>query len=152
MCTNTYIAACIVNLSCTPVIHFMHFVLIIYIAFDCLGMAQKLKENLVSLVNLSYDNMRIYLYSKGVITDTEEMEIAGMNNNNQRQMEKVIKIIRDSLLNKHTKKFKCFLKSMEECSDELLKETARRYGEYIHMYLSCSSCQGDYNGHPLAIC
>ena len=150
MCTKTYIASSIVNLSCTSVIHFMQFVLIIYIAFDCLGMAQNLRENLASLVNLSYNNMRIQLYAKGVITDTEKMEIARMIDNDQ--MEKVIEIIRASLLNKHTKKFKCFLESMEECSDRLLKETAKRYGEYIHMYFSCSSCQGDYNGHPLAIC
>ena len=93
-------------------------------------MAKKLRENIVGLSNLSYTNMKLHLYAKGVITTTEKLEIDRMIVSSD-QMERVIEIVRTSLLNKHTKKFKGLLESMEESEDDLLKETAIQYGECI---------------------
>ena len=88
-----------------------------------------LKENLVSLSNLSYENMKIALYAKSVITRNEKIKIDKMISSTD-QIVEVIEIVRISLINEQTSKYKCFLESMEQSDDELLKETARKYSEW----------------------
>ena len=87
-----------------------------------------LKDNLVSLSNLSYENMKIALYAKSVITRNEKIKIDKMTSTDQ--IVEVIEIVRISLISKQTSKYKGFLESMEQSDDELLKKTARKYGEW----------------------
>ena len=90
-------------------------------------MAQRLKNELPSLCNLSYDNMKIRLFSNDVITYDEKEKIDQMTSTNQ--MAKVLDILQVSLKNKLTTKFKGFLQAMEESDDKLLVKTAKDLGE-----------------------
>ena len=73
-------------------------------------MAQCLKNELPSLCNLSYDNMKIRLLSNDVITYDEKEIIDQMTSTNQ--MAEVLHILQVSLKNKLTTKFKGFRRKM----------------------------------------
>ena len=95
--------------------------------FDCLAMAKYLKDNLPSLSNLSYKNMRLQLVAKDVITYQEKKTIDQLIGEDQ--MAEVLDIVQVSLKNKLTTKFKGFLQAMEDSGDKLLGQTARSLGE-----------------------
>ena len=90
-------------------------------------MAEHLKKNLPSLSTLPYTNMKLHLIANDVITDDEKTKIDQMIGKDQ--MAEVLYILRVSLNNKQTIKFKGFLQAMEESSDKLLEETAKSLGE-----------------------
>ena len=97
-------------------------------------MAEYLKKELIKLTSLSYNNMKINLQAKRVITDNEKQQIDNMGSPAD-QMEKVINIVRASLLVNHTVKFKGFLESMENSDDLTLKEIARKLGKQLRTYV-----------------
>ena len=96
-------------------------------------MAQHLRENLPSLSTLPYGNMKLLLKANNVITSQEEKEIDALIGNNQ--MAKVLDILQVSLNHKLTRKFKDFLKAMEESGDDLLVTKAKELGKYVHNLL-----------------
>ena len=93
-------------------------------------MVEYLRKDLVSLTNLSYDNIKVHLLTKGVITDNEKQQIDKITININ-QMDKLIEIVQMSLLMKQTIKFKVFPQAMEECDDLSLAATARRLGKQL---------------------
>jgi len=72
--------------------------------------------------------MAIALEANGVITRQEKEEIDKMAVS-ANQMAKVIDIVRASLLGNNTKKYKGFLKAMEQSQDTDLKDKANKLGE-----------------------
>ena len=90
--------------------------------------------------------MRLHLVANDVITNQEKKEIDKMTGEDQ--MAEILDILQTSLNNKQTKKFKGFLQAMEQSEDELLKETAKKLGEWIirdlHMYIATSQLHKQY--------
>lgn len=117
-------------------VHIYFIPLFTYVAY-CMRVAERLRKNLVPLSKLSYENMKIHLYAKSVITDIEKIKIDKMTTNDDQMME-VINIVRASLFNNYTEKYKCLLESMEESDDVLLKKTAKQYGKLIIKQLLAS--------------
>ena len=72
--------------------------------------------------------MAIALEANGVITRQEKEEIDKMKVSTY-QMEKVINIVRTSLLGNNTKKYKHFLEAMEQSEDTDIKDKAKELGE-----------------------
>jgi len=95
--------------------------------FNCSAVAETLRKDLVALSNLEYKNMAIALVAKSVITEREKEEIDKMTSANQ--MEKVINIVRASLLCNMTEKYKGLLESMEQSPDPALQAKAKQLGE-----------------------
>ena len=91
-------------------------------------MAERLKNDLVSLTNLSYNNIKYNLLSKRVIIDSEKQIIDNMSTNTD-QMAKVIEIVQINLGFKQTAKFKGFLEAMEGSGDLTLTQMAKQLGK-----------------------
>ena len=84
--------------------------------FDCIGTAKQLKKQLGKLSMLSYDNMKTSLFANEVITAQEKKIIA--NKIGSEKMEYLIEeIIIPSLEQGFGKKYKSFLKAMEDSGD-----------------------------------
>ena len=71
--------------------------------------------------------MRGNLYSYEVITSQERREIDALIG--ERQMERVLEIVIDSLGANHTAKYKGFLIAMEKSEDQLLQTKAEELGK-----------------------
>ena len=98
-----------------------------FTGFDYIGTAQQLRRQLNELSNLSYDNMRISLFSSSVIT-SEEREIINSKIGREKMEHLIVKIIIPSLEQRFGKKYKSFLKVMEDNEDPNLQMTAGRLG------------------------
>ena len=83
--------------------------------------------------------MRAQLFAYEVITHQERMQIDTLIGN--AQMEQVLDIVRVSLKDNQTTKYKGFLKAMEEDEDILLKKAAEDLGKWIGIrtYITYSS-------------
>ena len=91
-----------------------------------------LTEQWVALCKLKYDNMKLQLKANGVITDQERCEIDAIVGTNK--MDTVLTIVQTSLDLELTKKYRGFLKSMEESKDDTLIEYAKNLGESVSSY------------------
>ena len=96
-------------------------------SFDCSAMADYLITNLPSLSNLPYKSMRLHLIANKVITNQERKEIDKMTGEDQ--MIEVLCILQVNLEEKQTKKFKGFLRAMEQSGDKLLQDKAKDLGK-----------------------
>ena len=90
---------------------------------------KKLKDKYEELLHLPYPDMSGKLYTKDVITNQEKLEINNLIG--ERQMERVLDIIIQSLKCNDTAKYKGFLKAMEESDDLLLRNKAEKLGKWI---------------------
>ena len=84
------------------------------------------------LSNLSYDNMKKLLYANSVIT-TKDREIIDSKTGSERMEYLIVEIIIPSLKVESSKKYKFFLKAMEDSEDTVLRDTAKMLGMLIFM-------------------
>ena len=78
--------------------------------------------------------MRGNLYSYEVIRSQERHEIDDLVG--ERQMERVLEIVIDSLGANNTVKYKGFLIAMEKSEDPVLRTKAEELGKWIHPYVA----------------
>ena len=95
-------------------------------------MSRYLTKEWVALCGLPYDSMKLQLKANGVITDQQRDEIDDLVGTNK--MDKVLKIVQNGLDLKLPKKYRGFLKSMEESKDDTLIEYAKSLGESVSSY------------------
>ena len=93
---------------------------IVFLEFDCTAAADKLKRQLGALTKLNCDAMMGSLYAEDVITDNE-IKIIDDKIGQQKMMYLIVDIIIPSLRLKLCKKYKGFLKAMEESDDSDLR-------------------------------
>ena len=84
------------------------------------------------LIELSYDNMKSQLFSKDVITYDERILI-GIQVGRNKMDYLIVCIIIPSLKAKFCKKYKSFLKVMEDNDDIVLKSAAEMLGRLINL-------------------
>ena len=96
--------------------------------FDYAGTAKLLRIQLDKLLKLNYDNMKTSLYASGVIT-TEEKRIIDSKIGSEKMDYLIVEIIIPSLELGNGKKYKSFLKAMEESEDTDLQYTAKMLGK-----------------------
>ena len=80
--------------------------------------------------HLQYRAISLHLVEKHVLTVTEKQEIDKLRTNRDK-MERVVMILYDSLKSTYTKKYKDFLKIMEESEDGAMKYMAEKLGKYV---------------------
>ena len=100
--------------------------------FDYTGTAKLLRIQLDKLLKLNYDNMKTSLYANGVIT-TEEKRIIDSKFGRKQMEYLIVEIIIPSLELGYGKKYKSFLKAMEDNEDTNLQYTAKMLGKLILM-------------------
>ena len=98
--------------------------------FDCIGTAKQLKKQLEKLSMLSYDNMKTSLFANEVIT-TKEKEVIDSKIGCEKMEYLIEEIIIPSLEQGFGKKYKSFLKVMEDNQDTTLQYTAKMLGMLI---------------------
>ena len=101
--------------------------------FDCAAEADKLKEQ-EYLKYLNYDSMKLSLFAKDVIANNER-KIIDAKIGEEKMMYLIADIIIPSLKLKNCKKYKGFLKAMEDSDDSYLQITAEMLGRLIFMYV-----------------
>ena len=102
---------------------------LIFIVFDYDDTAKKLKKQLDKLSRLKYDSMSRSLFGNDVITTEERQEIERTDKANHKKMEYlIVDVIINSLKLGHGKKYKSFLKVMEESEDSDLRSVAKSLG------------------------
>ena len=84
------------------------------------------------LIELSYDNMKSQLYAKEVITSDQRKHIDIQVGRNKMDY-LIVDIIIPSLKAKFCKKYKLFLKVMEDNDDIVLKSAAEMLGRLINL-------------------
>ena len=92
-----------------------------------------LKKKYNEFGNLSYSSMSGGLYSNDVITRQEKQEIEHLIGN--KQIEKVLDIVMDSLKANQRAKYRGFLLAMENSDDILLKQKAAELGKCTKHFL-----------------
>ena len=107
---------------------------IVFLEFDCAAAVDKLKRQLGALTKLNYDAIMGSLYAEDVITDNE-IKIIDDKIGQQKMMYLIVDIIIPSLRLKHCKKYKGFLKAMEESDDSDLRSTAEKFGKFFKVLL-----------------
>ena len=98
--------------------------------FDCIGTAKQLKKQLEKLSMLSYDNMKTSLFANEVIT-TKEKKVIDSKIGCKKMEYLIEEIIIPSLEQGFGKKYKSFLKVMEDNQDTTLQYTAKMLGMLI---------------------
>ena len=78
--------------------------------------------------------MDLLLYSNGVIT-LNEKEVINQKVYHEKMGYLIVKVIIQSLLTGCSKKYKLFLKAMEDSEDLTLHSTAKNLGKLIHMHM-----------------
>ena len=115
----------------------------IFLEFDYSAAADRLRNQLSTLIKLKYDAMMSSLFSKRVITDNERKEI-DTRIGDGKMTYLIVDIILPSLNQNFSKKYKYFLQSLEESDDIDLKSTAEKLGKlnwhsifcpFLHYYL-----------------
>ena len=105
---------------------------LIFIVFDYDDTAKKLKKQLDKLSRLKYDSMSSSLYSNDVITTKEREIIEESDKPNHKKMEYlIVNVIIYSLKLGHGKKYKSFLKVLEDSEDSDLRSVAKSLGMLI---------------------
>ena len=97
--------------------------------FDYIGTAKLLRRQLDTLSKLNYDNMTTSLYARGVIT-AKEKKIIDSKIGCEKMVYLIVEIIIPSLEQRFGKKYKSFLKAMEDNEDTDLQDTARMLGRW----------------------
>ena len=105
--------------------------------FDYAGTAKLLKMQLDRLSKLNYDNMKTSLYANEVIT-TEEKRIIDSKIGREKMVYLIVEIIIPSLEQGFGKKYKSFLKAMEDSEDTDLRSTAKTLGKLVLMEIYIS--------------
>ena len=100
--------------------------------FDYIGTAEQLRMQLEKLSKLNYDNMKTSLYASSAIT-TKEKRIIDSKIGCEKMEYLIVEIIIPSLEQRFGKKYKSFLKAMEDSEDTDLQDTARMLGKLIFM-------------------
>ena len=103
---------------------------LIFLVFDYYGTAEKLRKQLEKLSGLKCDSMSLSLYGNGVIT-TEEREMIKDKTNHKKMEYLIVDVIICSLKLGYGKKYKSFLKAMENSEDSNLRSTAKNLGMLI---------------------
>ena len=85
-------------------------------------------DNSDSLQSLPYQQINFRLVAYGIITHDKKIEIDRAIYDRKNQMSEVLNEIRPSLYRKRPRKFKSFLKILEESDDQNLKKIAKRLG------------------------
>ena len=101
--------------------------------FDCVAAADKLKKQLGTLTNLNYSAMMGSLYAKDVITN-DERRIIDTKIGQEKMMYLIADIVIPSLKLSLCKKYKGFLKAMEESDDIALRSTVERLGKLKRLF------------------
>ena len=98
--------------------------------FDCFSTAKMLQEKYDDLGNLSYPSISSKLFAYDVITRQEKQQIEELVGN--KQIEKVLDIVMNSLYSNQTEKYRGLLLAMENSEDSLSKLKAAELGERIN--------------------
>ena len=98
--------------------------------FKCSVAADTLKTQLGALTKLNYSAMMGSLYSNDVITN-EQRQIIDAKIGEGKMMYLIVDILIPSLKLNHCKKYRGFLKAMEENDDSDLKSMAEKLGKLI---------------------
>ena len=101
--------------------------------FDYCDAANRLQEQSDQLSGLNYDNMGMKLFSYGVITFNEK-EIIDKKVNHEKMEYLIVNVIIRSVKQGRSKKYKLFLKAMEDSDDFDLRSTAKRLGKLIFIF------------------
>ena len=107
---------------------------LIFLVFDYCDAANRLREQSDQLSGLKYDNMGMKLYSYGVITFNENEIIDEKKVNHEKMKYLIVHVIIRSLNQGLSKKYKLFLKAMEDSDDFVLQSIAGRLGKFIFMF------------------
>ena len=99
--------------------------------FDYTGTANWLKRQLNKLSGLNYDNMKRLLLANEVITTEEKKMIDNYKIGCDKIEYLIVEIIIPSLKLGYGKKYKSFLKAMEDSEDTDLRYTAKMLGKLI---------------------
>ena len=102
-----------------------------FLVFDYHNAAEKLRKQVDKLSGLTYDNMGKLLYGYGVITFIEREKI-NKKDNNEKMEYLIVDVIIRSLRQGFSRKYKLFLKAMEESDDPDLNSRAKCLGKLIH--------------------
>ena len=95
----------------------------LYTGFDCSKAAKVLREKFSELSNLSYRSISTGLFANHVITLQERLEIESLIGD--KQMQRVLTILLDSLGDDDSAKYSGFLSVMERSGDILLEKEAK---------------------------
>ena len=118
----------------------MHKIYSFFLEYDYAAAAEKLRKQVNDFAKLKYDNMERSLYAYKVITAGERKEIKSKVGGDQMDY-LIVDIIIPSLEQKFSKKYKGFLKAMEDSEDIDLQKTAEMLGTYVATYVNfCCRC------------
>ena len=96
---------------------------------NCKTVADKLRNQLDTLSELKYNNMKISLISRSVITDQEAQEIDAKIGK-EKMTHLTVCIIIPSLKQGNSEKYKGFLEAMEKSEDGDLRHMAKKLGKF----------------------